>query len=91
MIKQLVVHVGDSKTGSTSIQATLANNGWTTPTAKAICYPAVLNHINLALSNGKPKQAKMHERGFNRLRKRFLESDADVGVISAEILEFIAP
>lgn len=91
MIKQLVVHVGDCKTGSTSIQTALVEEGWRSETGKTICYPAALNHIQLARTIGDPKAAKARNKGFAGLHEKFLASDADVGLISAEILEFTRP
>lgn len=90
MIRQLFVHIGDHKTGSTSIQIALAGNRLKTP-GTTIAYPTDRSHNGLAkwISDGtRPEDvaAKM-----SRLAEVFCTSDADIGVISAEAFEGCPP
>ena len=45
MVQQLVFHIGDCKTGTTSVQAVLAQDAWK---GGSLCYPARVNHIPVA-------------------------------------------
>ncbi|PCI44584.1 MAG: hypothetical protein COB49_10930, partial [Alphaproteobacteria bacterium] len=47
MINELIIHLGDTKTGSTSIQKALVRNICQAP-GKTIIYPTKNNHIGLA-------------------------------------------
>lgn len=90
MIKELVIHLGDRKTGSTSIQSALASKSWRCPSARLI-YPSSSNHNSLAnalrdVGNGR----SLAQRG-ERLRARLLRRDAEFGVLSAEHFEFVSP
>ena len=88
MIKELIIHLGDHKTGSTSIQTALASRNWTCETCKLI-YPTQWNHNPLAKAI-KGVNEGLAKKGEN-LRQRMLSSSADIGVISAEAFENVPP
>jgi len=90
MIKELVIHLGDTKTGSTSIQKVLAGGLWKSPD-KSIIYSSNRNHIALAQTLTKRRRMGEREERFERLYKAFQESDADLGIISAEHFQFVDP
>jgi len=94
MVKELVIHLGDCKTGSTAIQTCLMGKGYELPEG-SIHYPARFNHIPLAHSLS---DQKMMAADREQMEDRFLQvaaalddSDADWGIISAEVFEFISP
>jgi hypothetical protein len=88
VVGELVIHLGDCKTGTTSIQATLAKRLWRAD-GQDIAYNVPFNHIPLAKS--------LTEGGLERIRRCQREamglgnSDAPFGVISAEHFEFVDP
>lgn len=92
MIKDLVIHVGDTKTGSTSIQKVLIDRSWTAEGIE-VCYPTAENHVPLArsLSPRFPEVMKTSRQKFEFVRRKFMQSDADIGLISAETFEFVEP
>lgn len=90
MIQELVFHLGDCKTGSTSIQYALANKSWQGE-GLSVEYPTVVNHIPLAKSLTKPGEAKFQARRFGFVKRKFGSSTATHGVISAEHFEFTDP
>ena len=90
MINELVIHLGDTKTGSTSIQKALAQKAYEAP-GKSICYPTKNNHIALAKTLTQKPRFKNREARFSRVSKAFQESDADYGIISAEHFQFVDP
>lgn len=89
MVEELVIHLGDCKTGTTSVQTTLARQLFTIGDGRSLIYPTRFNHIPLArrLEIGVDEATHMAKS----LAKTFRESDATVGVISAEIFEFVKP
>ena len=90
MIKELIIHLGDRKTGSTSIQAALASKSWCCASADLI-YPSRSNHNSLANAiRGEATGLSLSQRG-KLLRRRLLGSDAEFGVISAELFEIVSP
>lgn len=93
MVKELVIHLGDCKTGTTSIQSVLATRGWTTEETGPgdILYTARGNHIPLAKSLSVPGEIPHQNARFSRLRVALDQSDAEFGVISAEQFEFVDP
>ena len=93
MIKRLIIHLGDCKTGSTSIQSILANKAWesTLPLNTQIEYPCVFNHLRLVKSLGTKKFSDNQEKLFLNIARRFEKSKAHVGVLSAEQFEFLDP
>lgn len=89
MVRELIFHLGDSKTGTTSIQAVLAHGHFETDHGSLI-YPSKGNHIPFAKhvsSGARPDAARVAKS----LARKFTRSDADFGVISAEHFEFTDP
>lgn len=83
MAKSLVLHIGDPKTGSSSIQEVLRNRLWESPTV-SVSYPDQLNSFPLANALSVPKQAEHREARFTQLANWLSKSDVDVAVVSAE-------
>lgn len=85
---ELVLHIGDMKAGTTSIQSALLKQGWSGSERK-LCYPVSPgqpNHHDLV------ELIRMKERvrvrgWFDHIRHLIDESDPDVVVISSELLE----
>lgn len=90
MVKRLIVHLGDCKTGSTSIQAILAHRSWQS-NAHTLSYPTQFNHGGLAKSLNIQSQIQFKHKRFKDISRRLRESDADIGVISSEAFEFCDP
>ena len=86
---KLVFHLGDMKTGSTSIQTLLSSKSWRCDSVKLL-YPVGMgvSHITFAQSlSGKVDQSrtpKLAQAIFNEIKAN---PDADVAVISAEDFE----
>lgn len=90
MIEELIIHLGDRKTGSTSIQAALASKCWNCPSAR-LFYPADSNHNSLANAiRGEERGISLAQRG-DKIRQRLVRSDAQFGVLSAEHFEAVSP
>ncbi|KKM95509.1 hypothetical protein LCGC14_1187510 [marine sediment metagenome] len=95
MVKELILHLGDCKTGSTAVQSCLAGGGYVLARGR-LCYPAPMHHNALALSVGRiSDEAQDHgphlETRFREMARTLAASDADWGVISAELFEFVEP
>ena len=90
MINELVIHLGDTKTGSTSIQRALVHKAYKVP-GLSIAYPTINNHIGLAKTLSEKRRFDQRGARFNRIYKVFLESDADYGIVSAEHFQFVEP
>lgn len=90
MVDEIVFHLGDCKTGTTSVQGVLASGGWTAQ-AGDIVYPARFNHIPLAKTLSIPAEKPKQAERFAAVRNAFAQSDAAHGVISAEHFEFVDP
>ncbi|MEQ3669455.1 hypothetical protein [Pseudophaeobacter sp.] len=90
MIKELIVHLGDTKTGSTSIQRALVQKAYELPGTR-ICYPTSNNHI--AMAKTLTRKHRLAERGkrFTRINTALQQSDADYGIVSAEHFQFVDP
>lgn len=99
----LVFHIGDHKTGSTSIQDTFAA-GRVRLEGRHLIYPAMLNHNHLVeqfrvLYRGKPlpkrdkTAAKTAKSNFKlpALARRIGKSGADYALISGEVFENLEP
>lgn len=93
MVGEIIFHLGDCKTGTTSVQATLAEGAWETGAGagRDILYPATFNHIPLAKTLSVPAEAPQEAARFGKVRAAFEGSDAAHGVISAEHFEFVEP
>lgn len=90
MIKELVVHLGDTKTGSTSIQNALLQ-GACQGAGVSVFYPTGNHHNMLVRTLTRKPQFKDREFRFNRIYQRLLKSEDDIGVISAEHFQFVHP
>lgn len=90
MINELIIHLGDTKTGSTSIQKALVGNICATP-GKTILYPTGNQHRNLAKTLSTQRLFGAREAQFNRVYSAFQDSDADYGIVSAEHFQFVEP
>lgn len=90
MVDDIVFHLGDCKAGSTSIQLTLAYKAWEAK-GVSVLYSTKINHIPLARSIYRPKEAKFQKERFNDLNKQLTESNAQYAVVSAEDFEFTDP
>lgn len=94
MVKELILHVGDCKTGSTALQAALAR-GRVDLAGRSICYPGGLNHNKLAQDvsrqKGDPDLRQRVRRQMRQLAAALDESSADYGILSAELFEFTPP
>lgn len=94
--KTLVFHIGDHKTGSTSIQYALAANRVQLKD-RSLFYPAKLNHNMLrphfeAYSKAEDSEARAKAiQVFRSLGNQLRKSDADYCVISAEGFELVDP
>ncbi|MBR9843112.1 MAG: hypothetical protein GYB25_08125 [Rhodobacteraceae bacterium] len=90
MIRELLIHLGDTKTGSTSIQNTLLHKAYDVP-GKSIFYPTASNHIGLARTLSRKRLFPQRAGRFERVRNALQESNADFGVVSAEHFQFVDP
>jgi hypothetical protein len=90
LIKQLIIHIGQHKTGSTSIQSALATGKVMCPTT-SLFYPGKNSHNNVARTLLRAALAEQKAARFSALAKRFAKSNADIGIISAESFEFVRP
>lgn len=90
MINDLIIHLGDTKTGSTSIQRVLANKLWVLP-GRDIVYPTVGNHNAMAMTLTDKRLFDQRGPRFERVGKIFSESDAEFGIVSAEHFQFVNP
>lgn len=88
MIKDLVLHLGDCKTGTTSIQTVLAEGRCTMQ--RSFTYPTASNHIPLTKALQGRDKALVRQK-FGELNRYFRNSDAEIGIISSEHFEFIEP
>lgn len=94
--KTLIVHIGDHKTGSTTIQKAFAT-GSVTLAGKTLVYPSDFNHnflpayLKFQGSGPKAARAPARRKRVNELARKLRESDADFGVVSAENLEDVKP
>lgn len=90
MVRSLVFHLGDRKTGSTSIQNALAAGAVSCAT-RSLLYPTRNNHVLLARGFFDPRSRRGADERWDNLRRRLEASDADVAVISAEGFEAVNP
>jgi hypothetical protein len=88
--KTLVLHIGDPKTGSSSIQQALFQRR-VECTSVLIDYPPKLNSIQLANSMRRASQAEEREDRFRAVANWLDASDGDVAVLSAEQFASIDP
>ncbi|SLN68566.1 hypothetical protein LOS8367_03432 [Limimaricola soesokkakensis] len=90
MVGEIVFHLGDCKTGTTSIQRTLAAGKVRSPN-RSVIYPAQANHIPLASTLNRTQEAKYADKRFAELAQKLKKSRADTAIVSAETFEFVDP
>ena len=90
MPEKLIIHLGDCKTGSTSIQTILFRKAWTS-NSHSIIYPKGFNHIALAKCLDKKRALASQPKLYNKIRKLVLNSTASTAILSAEAFEFTDP
>ncbi|MDY6859529.1 MAG: hypothetical protein SWN98_09325 [Pseudomonadota bacterium] len=90
MVKSLVFHIGDPKTGTTSIQDALAMQNWTCA-GPSVVYPARLNDIPLSKTFYDDAHKGENSARMLKLAARLAASNADIAVISAETFEHADP
>ena len=83
MATSLVLHIGDPKTGTSSIQEVLRHKLWHSPSA-TLAYPEQLNSFPLANALSDPKQADQRAARWGRFAEWLRAAEADVAVVSAE-------
>jgi len=86
---RLVIHIGDIKTGSTSIQNALRLQEARVPETLFFGVPA--NHNLLASCLTDPLQMEQADEIYALLGRTLSTMTAQTGVISAEMLEFVDP
>lgn len=88
--KTLIIHIGDHKTGTTSIQNALAG-GYLTIEGAELLYPARLNHNYLSGYIRAPQQGRQASQnlGPEALAEQISQSSADYVVLSGEVFENI--
>lgn len=90
MIRDLVFHLGDRKTGSTSIQTTLTDGLWTSD-SRTLFYTAQGHNGPLAHALAAMGNADNVVRRFNGLSQRLDSASGDVAVVSSETFEDVSP
>ena len=90
MVSSLVVHIGDPKTGSTSIQEVLRFDQWKSAAITA-AYTPELNSFPLANTLWDVKQADQRSPRFTKLAEWVTASKADVAIVSAEQFARVDP
>ena len=90
MVGDVVFHLGDCKTGSTSIQRVLAQKAWQAD-GISMLYSTGGNHIPTAKTLTQKKEFKFRGLRFGQLNRHLTKSRADYAVVSAEHFEFTDP
>ena len=96
MVREIVFHLGDHKTGSTSIQEVLRRKIWHPSgppgAAPSLFYPPNMSQKALAnaLIERKAGEHDLDKRWSNTARK-LDEADADIAVLSSEVFESVEP
>ncbi len=83
MTAHLILHIGDPKTGTSSIQEVLFKRAFECE-SMSLDYPELLSAVVLANSLKANKRAGLKEKQFAKYANWLSESRADVAVISAE-------
>lgn len=95
MIRELVIHIGDPKNGSTSIQRAMQAGACQCDSVSLAVQPelnasALANSLNPNRGNAK-RRAQARPRLFAEKARWVQETDADVGILSAEFFSAVAP
>ncbi|MCA0922795.1 hypothetical protein [Pseudooceanicola nanhaiensis] len=85
---ELVLHIGDMKTGTTSIQSALLAQDWQGATRR-VCYPTAPGqpYHHALVEFIRQNNTEQVTRSFDEIRERIETSDAEIAVISSELLE----
>ncbi len=89
-IDKLVFHIGDPKTGSTSIQRTLYDNRWSA-TDTTIVTPKSLATRPIAQALAADMRSQATSEQFSQLAHWLSEQEADIAVISSEHFASVRP
>lgn len=94
--KTLIVHIGDHKTGSTSIQTAFARQqvhleGQTVAYPARISHNALKPHFKAYASENRPKARNKAIAAFEDLAGKIREAETDFCLISAEAFETVPP
>lgn len=89
--KTLLIHIGDPKTGSSSIQRALFDGNWSSTGSSSIAYPERLNEIPLAKSLYADAAAPQRAQKFAATAQWLDQQHAEVAVLSAEHFAFVQP
>ncbi|MEO8243064.1 MAG: hypothetical protein ABI832_12200, partial [bacterium] len=87
---RLTLHIGDPKTGTSSIQGALFNRRFECD-SKTLDYPATLSAFMLANTLKKRRRASQKDQRFADIAAWLAASKADVAVISAEQFSTVDP
>ena len=91
MTQELVFHLGDHKTGSTSIQSTLRSRNWTGG-GVGVSYPVKnLHHVEFAAALDPTALPNVRDRILKGLAERVTELKEEVCVFSTENFEGVTP
>lgn len=92
-MRKLIFHIGDKKTGSTSIQQALLRNMWVCKTCRLeyLIDADAPYHHHLAWLMTQPQKTVEIRSLFGRLSRRIRKSDADVGIVSSELFREVPP
>jgi hypothetical protein len=95
MVSEIVIHLGDCKTGTTALQSVLAGGLARAQDGRRILYPTQFNHMPLAKSisglKGDADQARYRAPRWSEVARALRASDATWGILSAEHFEFAPP
>jgi hypothetical protein len=89
MVSEIVFHLGDTKTGSTSIQRMLNRKAWTGG-PRIFSYATTKSH-DLARTLLRDTRPEARDRAWADLAQAMRRSDAQIGVVSSETFEFADP
>lgn len=89
-MKTLVFHIGDPKTGTSSIQQVLMDGAYTTP-GISVDYQPYLNAFPLANALADPERTHNQAPLFAEIAGWLGRSEADISVISAEMFFRVDP
>mgnify|MGYP001085552281 CR=1 FL=1 len=90
MVQKIVFHLGDYKTGSTSIQRALLSKSLQCET-RSVAYPTQLNHRAVSLSLSRKREFPHRAKRFGALAGKIRAAKADTVVVSDESFEEVSP